>query len=123
MLLENQSDYLIYVKKKNFKLFVINRDIEIVQVFDIAVGKKRSFYSKLYAGDNGTPEGFYHITELFSLNADRSTENYKHVIRMNARYFTAEDAHYLWGYPEKDNAKQLRYPARVLGHDRIAVRN
>ena len=93
---------MIFIKKKIFKLFIINRNLEIIRIFNIAIGKKEEFGPKVYQGDNGTPEGLYYIIEILSLNVDKDTEAYKKLKRMNRIYFKADEGHYLWGRPDKD---------------------
>lgn len=98
----NNNKYLVCIKKKSFKLFIINRDMEIVKIFNIAVGKKEKFRPKVFQGDKGTPEGLYYIIEILSLDADKDTDAYRKLKRMNFIYFKASEGYYLWGQPDKD---------------------
>ncbi len=107
---KSSHKYLIYIKKKRFMLFVINRERRIEKQFNIALGKKANFFRKIHDGDDGTPEGIYFIKEILSLNADKDSEDYKKLRRMNYVYFKAEEGHYLWGHPDKDAGKNVYGP-------------
>lgn len=99
---EHTPEYVIYVKKRDFKLFVIDKKANVVAGFNIAIGKKENFEQKIYRNDNGTPEGLYFVTEILSLDAPTNTQSYKKLARMNSVYFRASDGYHLWGYPDKD---------------------
>lgn len=107
ILLKTNRNYMIYVKKRQYKLFVINKDRDIVKIFNIAIGKKKGFQAKTHQGDNGTPEGLYHVNEILSLDADKKTEAYKKLRRMNYIYFSATNGFHLWGKPDKDAGRKV----------------
>lgn len=106
-LLKTDKKYMIYIKKKFFKLFIINKEREIIKVFTISVGKKKKFLPKIHQGDNGTPEGLYSVIEILSLDADKKLETYRKLRRMNYVYFKATNGHYLWGKPDKDAGRKV----------------
>ncbi len=107
ILLKTTKKYIVYIKKKQFKLFIINSDRDIVKIFDIAVGKKEDFLPKIHSGDNGTPEGLYFVKEILSRDSGKSTYSYKKLRSMNYVYFKASEGHYLWGVPHKDAGRNV----------------
>jgi len=105
-----EPHYFIYVKKKNFKLYIIDMTGKIVDEFKIAIGKKKKFERKLYQYDNGTPEGLYFVTEILSISAPTNTYSYKKMKIMNSVYFKASEGYHLWGNPDKDLGSQAYGP-------------
>ncbi len=95
-------DYFIYIKKKKFKLFVINSNGSIIKIFNIAIGKKKNFGRKIYQGDKGTPEGLYFITEILISTAPTNSLSYKKLKKINSVYFKAKDGFHKWGKPWED---------------------
>ncbi|MBU1075698.1 MAG: L,D-transpeptidase [Spirochaetes bacterium] len=110
ILIKSDSDYLIYIKKKQYKLFVINKEREIEKVFSMAVGNKKQFLTKTHSGDKGTPEGLYYVIEILSKDAEKETESFRKLKRMNYVYFTATNGYHLWGHPDKDAGKGVYGP-------------
>lgn len=107
---KNQNKYLIYIKKKSYSMFVVNRDIKIERRFDIAIGRKDNFSLKIYQGDNGTPEGVYYINEILNLNANTNSDAYIRLKKINSYYFKAADGYYLWDNPQKDAGRNVYGP-------------
>ncbi len=104
--------HLLYVIKAERRLYVYNRDCEIVARYKIAYGLNPDGKNKLYAGDNRTPEGKYKIVEILSMDASPGTAAYNNLKRMNEIYFRARDGHYRYGKPSidlGDNAYGPRY--------------
>ncbi len=97
-----RGNYIIYVDKKNFALYVYDRNLKIVKKYLIAYGLNPDKKPKLHRGDNRTPEGVYRINEILSMDADSGTESYRKLRRMNAVYFRARDGHSKYGSPRED---------------------
>jgi murein L,D-transpeptidase YafK len=97
-----QGSHIIYVNKKNFMLYIYNRDVKIVQSYKIGYGLNPDRKTKLYAGDSRTPEGIYKITEILSLDADKKSNAYKKLRDMNSVYFRAKEGHYKFGHKDAD---------------------
>ncbi len=94
--------YDIHVSKKDFMLEVYDRDLNKVAAFRAAYGSNPDAAPKLHAGDNRTPEGLYWVTEILSMDADRSSPVYKKLKEMNSTYFRASEGHSKYGQPEVD---------------------
>jgi murein L,D-transpeptidase YafK len=104
--------YVIYVSKKDFHLSVYNRRIEVVAGYTIAYGSNPDMKAKLYEGDNRTPEGFYRVNEILSMDADKKSDAYRTLRDMNKKYFRAREGHSKYGEPGMDlgdNAYGPRY--------------
>lgn len=110
ILINTRSKYVIYVKKREFRLFVINRYKEVEKIFTISVGLKKDFERKAYEGDDGTPEGLYYVVEILSSDAEKGSYAYNKLRDMNAVYFKAEDGHFLWGKPDQDAGTDVYGP-------------
>ncbi|MBN1899526.1 MAG: L,D-transpeptidase [Spirochaetes bacterium] len=108
-----KPSYFIYVKKKDYRLYIMDHIGRVVRSFDIAIGRKKDFARKIYKNDNGTPEGLYRVKEILSLAAGTNTYSYKRLKSMNTVYFKASEGHYLWGNPHKD-AGQKAYGPRFF---------
>jgi murein L,D-transpeptidase YafK len=96
------GNYAIHISKKDFTFDVYDRQLNRVASFRIGYGLNPDGGPKLHAGDNRTPEGLYTVTEILSMDADRSSEAYRKLRDMNSVYFRARDGHYKYGFPEKD---------------------
>ena len=92
----------MYVSKRDMRLYVYNRQGDIVADYKIAAGMNSDKKSKLYAGDNRTPEGVYRIIEIWSMDAQKNTPAYKKLMKYNQVYFRARDGHYRFGRPDAD---------------------
>ncbi len=101
-LLKNyKGNYSIVISKKLFMLFVVERN-GIVATYTIGYGLNPDKKPKLYANDNRTPEGLYHITQILSMDAPKNSHAYKQLSEMNKVYFKAKDGHYKFGHPNVD---------------------
>ncbi len=111
ILIKYKPEYFIYIKKKQFKLYLLDSRGEIKKIFPVAIGKKKNFERKIYSGDKGTPEGLYHITRILSENAPKNSYAYKRLKEMNSVYFYAKDGHHRWGNPNADLGRNAYGPA------------
>jgi len=93
---------VLYVSKKNFTLEVFNRDLQSLAVYRIAYGKNKDRGPKRYEGDNRTPEGILHVTEILSMDAGKKSPAYRKLKKMNEYYFTAAHGHHRVGKPKVD---------------------
>ncbi len=96
------DEYIIYVSKKDFILFLYNRDVKLVAKYEIGYGLNPDKKAKLYSGDKRTPEGIYRITEILSMDANKNSKAYKKLRDMNSVYFKAKDGHYKFGKKDVD---------------------
>lgn len=94
--------HILYINKNTFSLDVYNRDIENIATYRIAYGSNPDSKTKLYSGDNRTPEGVYYINEILSMDADKNTESYRKLNAMNSIFFKASEGHHKWAKPKKD---------------------
>ncbi len=99
---EFTGKYVLFVSKRDFVLYVYDRDLKVVKKFPIAFGLNPDRKPKLYRGDNRTPEGTYRVTEMLSMDADRSTASYRKLRAMNAVFWRARDGHGRFGDPRAD---------------------
>jgi len=97
-----QGKYVIFVSKREFVLYVYDRELRVVKRFPIAYGLNPDRKPKLYRGDNRTPEGVYRVTEMLSMDADRSTASHRKLRAMNAVFWRARDGHSRFGDPRAD---------------------
>lgn len=97
-----KGNYVLYVNKGEFSLTVYNRNREIVAGYHIAYGLNPDRNTKLFAGDNRTPEGKYKIIEILSMDAHKNSNSYKKIRAMNRIFFRARDGHYKYGKREED---------------------
>ena len=96
------GSYAIHVSKKDFSLTVYDRELRPVASYPVGYGKNPDKQSKLYRGDNRTPEGLYHVTEMLSMDADKKSESCRKLKAMNSVYFRARDGHARYGHPDQD---------------------
>ncbi len=97
-----KGNYLIYINKRDFTLSLYNRDLEVLAHYKICYGLNPDKKAKLHAGDNRTPEGLYRITEILSMDADKSSSSFKKLKAMNSVYFRADEGHYKFGKKDVD---------------------
>ncbi len=97
-----EGKYVIFVSKPRFMLYVYNREGEAVRSYPIAYGLNPDKKPKRYQGDDRTPEGTYRIVEILSMDADRSSEPYRKLKRMNEIWWRARDGHYKFGKKNED---------------------
>ncbi|MGV7929234.1 MAG: L,D-transpeptidase [Spirochaetota bacterium] len=115
--------YVLSVEKRSFTLRVHERSGGVVASYRVAYGLNPDRSTKIYAGDNRTPEGVYRITEMLSMDAHPGSAAYKKLRAMNGVYFRARDGHFKHGRPDVDLGDNaygprfflLDYP---LGRDR-----
>ena len=104
------GDYILYIRKNNFKLYIFNRDQKLVSDYKIGYGLNPDKGPKLHEGDKRTPEGLYRIVEILSIDADKNSNTYKKLEKMNRYYFQAKDGHYKFGKFNEDlgdNAEEV----------------
>ncbi|MBN2038627.1 MAG: L,D-transpeptidase [Spirochaetes bacterium] len=99
---EYDGDYAIYVNKKEFLLSLYDKNLNKIFSYKIGYGLNPDKKPKLHAGDKRTPEGIYKITEILSMDADKTTYAYKKLRNMNSVYFKAKDGHYKFGNKNAD---------------------
>ncbi|HDT14899.1 MAG TPA: L,D-transpeptidase [Firmicutes bacterium] len=124
------GEYIVFADKKDKKLYLVNRNLKAVRIYNISTGKDSG--NKIYRGDNRTPEGAYRITQIWEyekpqklLDMEQSLEkskkgtdaykklekNYAKELekytngrasleRMNNVYFKASEGHSKWGREE-----------------------
>jgi murein L,D-transpeptidase YafK len=97
-----KGNYVIYVNKGEFSLNVYDRNRKVVASYHLAYGLNPDRNTKLFAGDNRTPEGKYKIIEILSMDAHKNSNSYKKIRAMNRVFFRARDGHYKYGKREKD---------------------
>ena len=105
-----KGEYVIHVDKNNFTLNVYTRDMKTAASYKIGYGLNPDKKSKLYTGDNRTPEGIYKITEILSMDADKKSASYRKLRDMNSVYFKAKDGHYKFGNKNTDLGKNAYGP-------------
>jgi murein L,D-transpeptidase YafK len=99
---EFRGNYVLYVNKSDFTLRVFNRELREVRKYPVAFGLNPDGRPKLHRGDDRTPEGVYRVVEMLSMDAERSTEPYRKLRRMNDVFWRARDGHYRHGNPKED---------------------
>ena len=99
---EFRGNFVIYVDKIHFALYVYDRNLRVVKKYLISYGLNPDKKPKLHRGDNRTPEGLYRVSEILSMDADSGTESYRKLRRMNSVYFRARDGHYKYQNPGID---------------------
>lgn len=106
------GNYIIVISKKKFILSVFERGKGLRVSYRIGYGSNSDLGPKLFEGDNRTPEGRYEITEILSMDSDRSSESYRKLKIMNEYYFKKGNGYHKFGKPEDDlgdNAYGPRY--------------
>ena len=110
------GDHCIIVDKGMYQLTVYNRKKEMVVTYPISIGLNPDGKSKLFSGDDRTPEGLYHVNEMLSMDAAKDTPAYRKLKGMNEVYFRAKEGHCRFGAPEKDLGTDA-YGPRYFGLD------
>lgn len=106
------GNYVIVISKKKFTLSVYERGKGKIESYRIGYGSSSEPGPKLYEGDNRTPEGFYQVNEILSMDSDRSSESYSKLSKMNAYFFKKVNGYHKYGKPDEDlgdNAYGPRY--------------
>jgi len=107
-----RGPYVLVISKKKFTLSVYERERGFRESYKIGYGSSPDYGPKLYEGDNKTPEGFYHINEILSMDSDRNSESYRKLSKMNEFYFKKVNGYHKYGNPDADlgdNAYGPRY--------------
>jgi murein L,D-transpeptidase YafK len=97
-----KGSYVLYVNKAEFSLYIYDRNCRVVSRYQIAYGLNPDKETKLFAGDNRTPEGKYRIIEILSMDANKASNSYKKIRAMNRIFFRARDGHYKYGKRQED---------------------
>jgi murein L,D-transpeptidase YafK len=71
----NRDKYIIYIKKGEKKLYLINSDFDDILECNIATGYENG--KKICENDNRTPEGVYKITQIWQYEEPESLKNMK----------------------------------------------
>lgn len=106
--------YAVLVIKKDFMLYVYERGAGVVKKYRIAYGLNPDGKPKLYSGDDRTPEGVYRVTEMLSMDADRSSGSYRKLSGMNRVFFRASNGHYKYGKRDEDLGDNVYGPRFFL---------
>lgn len=96
-----KGSHIIVIAKKKFKLSVYNREGKVAS-YPIGIGSNPDMKAKLHEGDNRTPEGHYHITEIQSLDAPPESEAFQKITRMNKVYFFTKEGLHKYNQPQID---------------------
>ena len=99
---EFRGNYVLYAGRSDFTLRVFDRELREVRNYPVAFGLNPDGRPKLHRGDDRTPEGVYRVVEMLSMDAERSTEPYRKIKRMNDVFWRARDGHYKHGNPRED---------------------
>lgn len=108
--------YAVFVNKKEFRMEVFNRRMEIVAGYVIGYGSNPDMKAKRHEGDNRTPEGVYAVNEILSMDADKKSDAYRTLRDINKKYFRARDGHCRFGEPGVDLGDNA-YGPRYFGLD------
>jgi murein L,D-transpeptidase YafK len=102
-LFENSSArFAIVITKKDFNLSVYDMNLKRVASYKIGYGSNPDMKAKLHQGDNRTPEGFYRINEILSMDAEKGTLSYKKLKSMNELYFSSKAGYHKFGDTDTD---------------------
>jgi murein L,D-transpeptidase YafK len=108
--------YIVYVSKKEFRMYVYNRKCKVIAKYKIGYGRNTDKKPKSYEGDSRTPEGVYKITEKLSVHANKKSESYKKIKMLNDTFLKAEEGYTKFGQPTADTGKNA-YGPRVFWLD------
>ncbi len=107
-----ERKYYLFVIKKKFILYVIRtKDHHPLKSYPVAIGSKAGFEIKTHAGDHGTPEGYYYITDILGYHFPKKDRRYQGMRRMNRIYFSRKNGYHKWGHPDKDLGNKAYGPA------------
>jgi murein L,D-transpeptidase YafK len=106
----NRHKYYIFIEKTKFKLHLLKENHDLIKTYDIAIGAKKNFARKTHAGDKGTPEGLYYITDILGYHFPQDDRRYQGMKNMNQKYFKHEHGYHKWGFPNKDLGKNAYGP-------------
>lgn len=108
----HRGKYAIVIIKKQFILEVYNYDRQKINSYKIGFGSNPDMLPKLHEGDNRTPEGVYEINEILSMDAEKGSESYRKLQKMNEVYFRAKEGYHKYTDHTQDlgdNAYGPRY--------------
>src|SRR5208337_1752677 len=71
----NKDKYIIYIKKGEKKLYLINGDLDDIMECNVATGSENG--KKICENDNRTPEGVYKITQIWQYEEPENLKNMK----------------------------------------------
>ncbi len=94
--------HVLHVSKRNFTLDVYDRNLKVVATYRIGYGKNPDRKTKMWEGDNRTPEGVFRIDEILSMDADPDSPSYRGLKALNEHYFKASDGYTMYGKPGVD---------------------
>jgi hypothetical protein len=94
--------YVVYISKQSFSLEVYDRELKTVAGYRVAYGSNPDQKPKLHDGDNRTPEGLYRVNEILSMDADKKSDSYTTLRKMNKVFFRARNGHGRFGAPDVD---------------------
>jgi lipoprotein-anchoring transpeptidase ErfK/SrfK len=97
-----KGEYVLHVDKDEFTLTVYDRQGGKVARYPVAIGKNPDGGTKLWEGDKRTPEGLYHVKDIYSMDAEKGTPARKKLARLNSIYFRASRGHSRYGHPDVD---------------------
>lgn len=117
-LLSRKQLYGIAIWKSKHRLSVFDQRGVVLLSFEAGIGgdSEGGLKPKKLEYDGRTPEGIYRIFRFYSLDADKKTESYKELQRLNGYYLTAKLGYSLYGKPGKDAGKNVFGP-RFYGID------
>lgn len=104
------EEYLLYISKRDFYLYIYNRKYKIIKKFRVAYGYNKDRSPKLYEGDMRTPEGLYEIIDILSLEHDRESDTFKELQELNDLHLKAEDGFFRFDNPNVDLGKNAYGP-------------
>lgn len=94
--------HLVVVSKSAFRLWVVDRGLQVLEEVPVGIGRNRDMKPKLHAADNRTPEGLYRVTQALHQDLPSESEGYRILKRMNAVRFLAKDGYARWNNPKAD---------------------
>jgi len=94
--------YVLSVSAGDFSLEVFDRNLKSMARYRVALGLNHDGRPKIHAGDNRTPVGMYYVTEILSMDAEKTSGSYKKLCAMNKIFFRARDGHFRHGHPDID---------------------
>jgi len=108
------GNYLIIISKKKFSLSVHKKGEGLVATYRVGIGRNSDLGPKLFEGDNRTPEGYYKVNEILSMDSDRSSGSYRKLKWMNEYYFKKSSGYTRYGDPDLDLGDNV-YGPRFYG--------
>ena len=103
---------LIVVKKSEFKLYVLDKKMNIIASFSAGTGKNTTEQDKLHEGDNRTPVGYYKIARVYSCRQSKKSSSCRNLKKLNSLFLKKEDGFYFY----RENTKSLGIHAYGTGY-------